>query len=112
MNYELYRGGEVNMEIKKRIEEMAEKSSDGGKAVGLFLCELIEKEHGAAADIEKALAGGKTLDGGYKEISDYAKKVSPNAPTVVLPEKAAELVRGYMEIREHREEKRSIFDML
>ena len=100
------------MEIKKRIEEMAEKSSDGGKAVGLFLCELIEKEHGAAADIEEALDGGKTLDGGYEAIAAYAKKKSPNAPTVVLPEKAAELVRGYMEIREHREEKRSIFDML
>ena len=100
------------LDTKKRIEEVAEKSSDGGKAVGLFLLELIEKEPQAAKDIEKALDGGKTLDGGYKEISDYAKKVSPNAPTVVLPEKAAELVRGYMEIREHREEKRSIFDML
>lgn len=100
------------MEIKKRIEEMAEKSSDGGKAVGLFLCELIEKEHGAAADIEKALAGGKTLDGGYEAIAAYAKKKSPNAPTVVLPGESAEIVRGYMEIKEHIEEKKSIFDML
>ena len=82
------------MEIKKRIEEMAEKSSDGGKAVGLFLCELIEKENGAAADIEKALAGGKTLDGGYEAIAAYAKKKSPNAPTVVLPGESAEIVRG------------------
>lgn len=100
------------MEVKGRITEMMAKSSDGGNAVGLFLLELINKEPGAEEDIAKALDSGKTLDGAYGAISDYAKKTSPNAPTVVLPDKAEELVRGYMEIKDHKEEKKDLFDLL
>lgn len=95
--------------IKQRTEKCTD---DGSKAVGQMLEEYIRENPHTAANFTAAFESGKTLDGAYKAISDYAKKKSPHAPTVVYPEEAFKIVKEYFGITESKAKVTDITDFL